>query len=775
VGAGIRRREDPRLIAGRSRYVDDLRPPGCLHAAILRSPHAHARIRGLRLDRARTHPGVVGCFTYADLKEVLRPLPLAGSPPPPLQARVGFQLKTAVQLALATDRVRHVGEPVAVVVATDPYVAQDALDLIDVDYEPLAAIVDAEAGLAPGATLLHEAWGDNVGVAFDVRIGDPERALGDAPVRVGARFRVPRYTGMPMETRGLLAEPAARGEGLTVWASTQVPHWLQRTLGEAIGLPAHKLRVVAPEVGGGFGVKTTIYPEDVLVPAIAARLGRPVKWIESRREHLASATHSREQVHDAEIGATRDGLIVGFRDRFLLDLGAYNPWGIVQPYNTVAHLLGPYRVRNAAFHGRAVVTNKTPHAPYRGAGRPEAVFVMDRLLDMLAREVGLDPAELRRRNLVRPEEMPYDLGILYRDGNPLVYDGGDFPDALARALRAADYDAVRSAQTGLRARGIYRGVGISSYVEGTGVGPYEGATIRLDASGKVVVATGACSQGQGHETVYAQIAADALGTALEDVTVVGGDTDAIPFGIGTFASRSTVLAGNAVAASGAAVRTKLVRAAARLLEAAEADLLVEDGRVFVRGSPGRALAFSSIVRASLPTFQAPGAVEPDFEATTYQGVPTVTYASAVHVAVVEVDPETGRVGLLRYVVAHDCGRVINPMLVDGQIHGGVAQGIGGGLCEEIVYDSAGQLLTGSLMDYAVPRADELPFIETVHLEHLSPRNPLEVKGVGEGGAISPPAALANAIEDALAPFGVRITEGPVTAARIVALLRGVRL
>jgi aerobic carbon-monoxide dehydrogenase large subunit len=770
VGAAVRRREDPRLLAGRGRFVDDLQAPGCLHAAVLRSPRAHAWIRGLRLDRARAHPGVVGCFAYSDLQDVLRPLPVAGSPPPPLQARVGFRLKTAVQHALAPDRVRHVGEPVAVVVATDAYGARDALDLIDVDYQPLPAVVTAEAGLAPGVTLLHEEWGDNVGVAFEVQIGDAERALGDAAVRVRARFGVPRYAGMPLETRGLLAEPAAWGEGMTVWASTQVPHWLQRTLCEALGLPAHRLRVVAPEVGGGFGTKTTIYPEDVLVPVIAARLGRPVKWIETRREHLESATHSREQLHDAELGATREGLIVAFRDRFLLDLGAYNPWGIVQPYNTIGHILGPYRIRNAAFEGRAVVTNKTPHAPYRGAGRPEAVFVMDRLLDMLAREVGLDPAEIRRRNLVQPDEMPYDVGILYRDGNPLVYDGGDFPDGLDRALRAAGYDGLRAEQAGLRARGIYRGVGISSYVEGTGVGPYEGATVRLDASGKVVVATGACSQGQGHETVYAQIAADALGVDLADITVIGGDTDAIPFGIGTFASRSTVLAGNAVAASGTAVRAKLVRAAARLLEAAETDLLVEDGRVFVRGSPGRALTFGSIVRASLPTFQAPGAVEPDFGATTYQGVPTVTYASAVHVAVVDVDPETGRVRLVRYVVAHDCGRVINPMLVDGQIHGGVAQGVGGGLGEEIVYDAAGQLLTGSLMDYAVPRADELPFIETVHLEHPSPRNPLQVKGVGEGGAISPPAALANAIEDALAPFGVRIREGPVTPARIVALV-----
>ena len=774
VGAVVRRREDPRLLTGRGCYVDDLHPPGCLHAAVLRSPHAHAFIRGIRVDRAQADPAVVACFTHADLHPPLRPLPLAGAPPPALQARVSFHLRTAAQPALAREKVRYVGEPVAVVVATDPYAAEDALGLIDVDYEPVAAVVDVEAGLASGAPLLHEDWGDNLGVAFQMRIGDPEGALAGAAVRVGARIRVPRYAGMPMEARGILAEPSARGGGLTVWASTQVPHWLQRTLGEALGLPAHKLRVVAPEVGGGFGTKASIYAEDILIPAIAARLNRPVKWIESRQEHLQSATHSREQLHDAELGATRDGLIVAFRDRFLLDLGAYNPWGIVQPYNTVGHILGPYRIRNAAFDGQAVVTNKTPHAPYRGAGRPEAVFVMDRLLDMLAREVGLDPAELRRRNLVRPDEMPYDVGILYRDGNPLVYDGGDFPDALSRALRAIDYEAFRAAQGTFRARGIYRGVGISSYVEGTGIGPYEGATIRLDASGKVIVATGACSQGQGHETVYAQIAADALGVDLDDITVIGGDTDAIPFGIGTFASRSTVLAGNAVAASGAAVRAKLVRAAARLLEASEADLLVEDGRVFVRGSPARALTFASIVRASLPTFQAPGAIEPDFEATTYQGVPTVTYASAVHVAMVEVDAETGRVRLLRYVVAHDCGRVVNPMLVDGQIHGGVAQGIGGGLGEEIVYDGTGQLLTGSLMDYVVPRADELPLIETVHLEHLSPRNALEVKGVGEGGAISPPAALANAIEDALSPFGVRIREGPVSPARIVALLTPVR-
>jgi carbon-monoxide dehydrogenase large subunit len=399
---------------------------------------------------------------------------------------------------------------------------------------------------------------------------------------------------------------------------------------------------------------------------------------------------------------------------------------------------------------------------------------MDRTLDLAARALGLDPAELRRRNLVRPDEMPYDVGLLYRDGNPLVYDGGDFPEALARALDAAGYDAFRAAQGALRARGVYRGVGISAYVEGTGIGPYEGAVVRLDASGRVLVATGACSQGQGHETVFAQIAADTLGAPLDEVTVIGGDTDAIAFGVGTFASRSLVLAGNAVATASAQVRARLLQGAATLLEAAPADLDIEAGRIFVRGVPGRAVPFARVVQASLPTFAGPAVVPPGFAGEAYQGVPTVTYASAVHVAVVEVDVETGAVRILRYVVSHDCGRVVNPVIVDGQIHGGVAQGIGGGLLEEIQYDDAGQLLTATFMDYALPRADEVPSIETVHLEWPSPRNPLGVKGVGEGGAISPPAALANAVEDALAPFGVRLTEGPVTARRIVAALAAAR-
>ncbi len=571
VGAAVRRREDPRLVTGRGRYVDDVPVARCLHAAIVRSTHAHAELAAVRLDRARRHPPVVACFAAADLAGALRPLPAIGLPPPPLEARVRFRVRTAPQLPLAATRVRYVGEPVAVLLAEDRYAAADALALAEVEYAPLPAVGDAEQALRAGAPRLHEGWDDNVAVSFALSLGDPARALAGAPVRVCERLRVPRSAGMPVEPRGVLAVPEPDG-GVTVWASTQVPHLVQRVLAESLGLPAHRVRVIAPDVGGGFGTKCSVYPEDVLIPLVAVRLGRPVKWIETRREHLQSATHSREQIHDAEIAADRDGTILAFQDRFLLDQGAYNPWGIVQPYNTVAHMLGPYRIRHAAFEARSVVTNKTPHAPYRGAGRPEAVFVMERMLDLLARRLGLDPAEVRRRNLIRPEEMPYDVGLLYRDGNPLVYDGGDFPAALDRALEAIGYAACRREQPAQRARGVYRGIGIAAYVEGTGIGPYESATARLDPSGAIVVATGACSQGQGHETTFAQIAADALGVDLADVTVLGGDTRAVPSGVGTFASRSLVVAGTAVAQVAQQLRGKIVRAAAALLEAAEADL-----------------------------------------------------------------------------------------------------------------------------------------------------------------------------------------------------------
>jgi carbon-monoxide dehydrogenase large subunit len=770
-GAAVKRREDPRFLRGEGRFIDDVTVPGMLHAAFLRSPHAHARIARIDTAAAAAAPGVMRVLTFKDLERWMKPLPLFGAVPPGLGAVVKFDIRQAPQWALCRDRARYVGEIVAMVVADSPERAEDAVELIEVEWDLLPPVVDMTRATEPGVPLLHPEWGSNVGVGFTHSIGDADRAFAQADVTVAETFNIQRYAGMPLEARGVVAMWDRRDGSMTTWNSTQVSHFVQQGLTGALGLPPHKIRVIAPDLGGGFGTKASGYAEDALVPIAALALGRPVKWIESRREHMSGAAHARHQIHAISLAATRDGTILAVRDRIWLDLGAYNVWGVVLPYNTVAHLIGPHRIKSMRVDVQAVVTNKTPNAPYRGAGRPETVFAMDRIVDCLARELRMDPAEIRRRNYIRPDELPYDFGMPYRDGNPLVYDTGDFPDALEKALETAGYRQFRAEQSLLRARGVHRGIGISGYVEGTAIGPFEGATVKLDLAGRVIVATGAINSGQGHETSFAQIAADALGVPLDWVTVIGGDTAAVPFGVGTFASRSAVTAGNSIADACREVRTKLTRAAAVLLEAGPDDIEIDDGRVFVKGSPGSAVDFARVIQASIPTFAKPGVASPDFEATAYHHVPTVTYASAVHVAQVEVDVATGRVTLLRYIVAHDCGRVINPTIVEGQVHGGVAQGVGGALFEEMVYDEAGQLLTGSLMDYAVPKAEDLPLIETVHLEFPSPRNPLGVKGLGEGGAISPPAAIANAIEDALAPFGVRITETPVTAARIVALLQ----
>jgi len=769
-GAAVRRREDPRFLRGEGRFLDDVRVAGLLHVAFLRSPYAHAMIRAIRTERARAAPGVVAVFTFADLESWMKPLPLFGAPPPGLAAAIAFEIRQAPQFALCRDRARYVGEIVAMVVAESRARAEDAAEAIEVDWEPRSVVTDMRQAAEPGTPLVHEAWGTNVGVGFTHAIGDVEAAFARADLVMSETFHIQRYVGMPLESRGAVAVWDRRDGTLTTWNSTQVSHFVQQGLAGALGLPHHKVRVIAPDLGGGFGTKASGYPEDHLVPIAAIVLNRPVKWVEDRREHMMSAAHARHQVHAISLAAQRDGTIVGLRDRIWLDLGAYNVWGIVLPYNTVAHLIGPHRIANMRVDVQAVTTHKTPNAPYRGAGRPETVFAMDRAVDRLARELRIDPAEIRRRNYIRSDELPYDFGMPYRDGNPLVYDSGDFPAALEAALKAADYDEFRRDQPALRARSIFRGIGISGYVEGTAIGPFEGATVKVDLGGRVLVATGAVNSGQGHETSFAQVCADALDVPLEHVTVVGGDTATVPFGVGTFASRSGVTAGNSIADACQQVRAKLVKAAAALLEAAPGDIEIEDGQAFVRGVRASAVPLARVVQASIPTFARPGVASPDFEATAYHHVPTVTFASAVHVARVEVDVGTGHVTLLRYVVAHDCGKVINPLIVEGQVHGGVAQGVGGALYEEMVYDEQGQLLTGSLMDYLVPTAMELPPLETVHLEFPSPRNPLGMKGLGEGGAISPPAAIANAIEDALEPFGVRITATPVSPARLLALL-----
>ena len=773
-GASVRRTEDPRFLRGEGRYVDDVKLPRLLHAAFVRSPHGHARVLSVKTEAARQLSGVAHVFAFTDLERWMKPLPLFGAIPPGLAARVDVKMKQLGQLAMARDRVRFVGEIVAMALAESRALAEDACELVEVEYEPLPVVTDMMAGALAGAEVLYPEWGDNVAVFFQTGFGDADAAFASADVTVRERFDIQRYVGMPIETRGVVAQWDARDGSLTAWNGTQVPHFVQQGLVSALGLAPHKIRVVAPDVGGGFGTKASGYPEDLLIPVAAIVARRPVKWTEDRREHMMASGHARHQAHDIEIAARRDGTMLAVRDKIWLDLGAYNCWGIVLPYNTVAHLLGPHRVPNLSVECRGVVTNKTPNAPYRGAGRPETVFAMDRIVDCLARELRMDPAELRRKNYLTQADMPYELDIPYRDGNPLVYDSGDFKEGLEAALSAVGYDALRAEQAELRCKGIYRGIGISGYVEGTAIGPYEGATVRLDAAGRAVIATGACSQGQGHETSFAQIAADALGIPLDWITVIGGDTAAIPFGVGTFASRSAVNAGSSIHVAAGKVREKIALAAAMLLEASAADIEITDGTVSVRGVPASSMPLGRVIQAAIPSFARPGVASPDFEATVYHHQPTVTYTSAVHVAHVEVDPGTGAVKLLRYLVAHDCGRVINPVIVEGQIHGGVAQGVGGALLEEMVYDEQAQLLTGTFMDYLVPTAMELPPIETVHLEYPSPRNPLGVKGVGEGGAISPPAAIANAVEDALAPFGVRVTRTPLGPSVVLGLLESAR-
>jgi carbon-monoxide dehydrogenase large subunit len=737
-----------------------------MHCAFVRRRYPHAKIASINVQSGLRVEGVVAVFTFADLQRWMVPLPAFGASPPMLGERVAMTVNQSRQFPLVNDVARYAGECLAVVVAESAAAAHTGVQAIEVQYEPLPIAMTVLDALALDVRRMHPVWSDNIAVAFSHSIGEPNRVFQEAEHVLRETFSIQRQAGMPIETRGVVAEYDSGHDALTTWSNTQIPHVIQQHLMDVFGVAAHKVRVTAPDVGGGFGTKVSCYPEDVLVPLAARMVGRPVKWIESRTEHFVASAHARDQVHSVELAARRDGLIMGIRDTITIDLGAYNPWGIVLPYNSVAHLLGPYRVRHLAVDVKAVVTNKTPNAPYRGAGRPEVVFAIERAIECLARELGLDPAAVRRKNFVPADEMPYDVGLPYRDGHPLIYDSGDFPATLEAALAAAGYETFRADQDGLRAHNTYRGIGIAAYVEGSGIGPYESASVELDPTGHVVITTGAASQGQGHETTFAQLVADALGVPLNWVSVKGGDTGSIPFGVGTYASRSAVTAGTSITVAAAEVRRKLVEAAARFFEVAPGDIMLSGGTVAVRGLPGSAIAFDKLVQACVPTLEREGIAAPDFSARAYTPTPTVTYSNAVHVAKVQIDVETGSWHLLEYVVAHDCGRVINPMIVDGQIQGGVAQGIGGGALEELAYGDGGQLVSASLLDYALPTAAFLSNIWTVHLESASTRNPLGIKGLGEGGAIAPPAAIANAVEDALGPFGIRITRTPLTPHRI---------
>lgn len=765
VGQPVRRLEDSRLVRGDGRYVGDVRLAGTLHAAVLRSSMPHARIVAVDTRRALALPGVTAVFTAADLGDV-------GCIPTMLAPRP--QLRAAFQPPMPRDRVRYVGEPLALVIARDRYVAEDALDLIVPALEPLPVVPDGRAGAEPGAALLHEALATNVADRIDMRRGDAARALAEAPRRLRASLAVQRHTGVPMEPRGLLAA-FDRGTGaLTVWGATKITQRIRAILADLLRHPEHLVRLVETDVGGGFGLRGEFYPEDFLVPWAAMRVGAPVRWTEDRREHFLATNHSREQRHDVEIGFTEDGTIVALADHAIVDMGAYvRPNGFVAPDRTAAFLPGPYRIEHFALQIDCVFTNKTPVGSYRGPGRVESTFVRERVVDLVARDLGLDVAEIRRRNLIPADAMPYSVGTTAH-GRPVIYDTGDYPATFEASLAALDYAGARAQQARGRAEGRYLGVGLACAVDSSGVGPWESARIAVDGTGRVVVYSGTASIGQGIETVLAQVCADELGVALEDVTVLHGDTALIPVGIGAFGSRAAVVGGSAVLLAARKLREKALAIAAGLLEADPADLMLESGRVSVAGLPSRALTLRDLARAALPGPSLPPGMEPGLEATEVFHVSEITYPYGMDAALVEVDPATGVVRVLKYVIACDVGRALNPMVVEGQILGGMAQGLGAALLEELVYDGHGQLLTTTFMDYLLPTAMEMPEATVIRRSEtaLSPHNPLGAKGAGEGGIIAVPAAVANAVDDALRSFGATIDRLPLTPDRLASLVRG---
>ncbi|MBI2460606.1 MAG: molybdopterin-dependent oxidoreductase [Candidatus Rokubacteria bacterium] len=753
VGAEIKRLEDPRPIQGQAPYVDDLAPPGLLHMVILRSPHAHARITGIRADRARQEPGVVAVLTGQELAAAFAPKPLAFSPP---------GLKRPPYRPLAVEAARYVGQPVALVLAADRARARDAADLIEVEYEPLPAVTDPEAALAEGAPRVHPELPDNLAFEHRWQSGDVEAAFARADRVVRGRFLHPRLAPVPMETRGCLAQPQAGA--LTVWLSTQMPHRVRAHLVEVLGIAEHRLRVIAPEVGGGFGCKAGLYDDEILTVAAALRVNRPVKWIETRSESFTATMHGRGQRHEAELAVAADGTFLGLRARGVADLGAAPECFTCGPPILAGRLItGAYRIPAAEFSVRGVYTHKTPAGPYRGAGRPEGSYLIERLADLAAAELGIDPVEIRRRNFIPPEAFPY------KAPSGLTYDTGRYALTLDKALEILDYPGFRAEQARLRGEGRYLGLGISTFVETAGTGPskalpvsgFEYGAVRVEATGKVTVLTGISPHGQGQETTFAQIVADELGVEPEDVIVLHGDTAVVPAGFGTGGSRGTCVGGSAVYLAAQTVKAKARRIVAHLLEAAPEDVVLEDGKWSVRGFPARALTLREIAAAAHRAAKLPPGMEPGLEASSVFDPPDFTVPFGVYLAVVEVLPETGEVRLHRFIGVDDVGNVLSPLLLEGQLHGGIAQGIAQALWEEVVYDEGGQLLTGSLMDYAVPKADGLPFFELDRTVTPTPLNPLGAKGVGEAGAVGAPQAVVNAVVDALAPFGVRHLDPPL--------------
>lgn len=735
-GRPLERIEDLRLLSGRGRYLDDISLDDELHVAFLRSPHGHARIRTIDTSMAAEADGVLAVYTAEDLGELNRPLPVV--------IPVGLTGTEKTQVPLAGATVRFVGEPVAAVLATSRYEAEDALDLIMVEYEPRPAVVDVTSAAEPDAPLVHEDRPDNVATHMHQVVGDPDGAFARAEQTLALTLTIHRGSTQPIEPRGALA--SYDGNELCVWISTQRPHRHADALGEMLPVERDRVRVIVPDVGGGFGPKGSIYPEEIVVAWLAYRHQRPVKWTEDRREHFLATLQERDQVHHVEVAFAGDGAVLAFRDRFVHDAGAYVPYGPAVLANTVMHMPGPYAIEALEIDGRSIYTNAVPTGPNRGAGRPQGAFIMERVMDAVARTLGLSPFEVRRRNFVPAGEMPHRTGVVIH-GNPVEYDSGDYRATFDAVVEAIDVPHVREEQADARRRGRYIGLGIAAYTESTGHGSFEGARILLDSDGIFKVYTGAPSQGQGHYTTYAQVCADELGVTPAQIKVVHSDTGQVARGIGTFASRTAILAGSGLSLASKRLRERILDVAGTELEVAPADLTLTDAGVVVTGAPGRSLSFEEVVVVA-------GEQAVDLDVTEYFESPENAWANGAFAVVVEINPDNGFLAVRRAVFVHDCGTVINPKIVDGQIVGGVVQALGGTLLEKIIYDNSGQLVTASFMDYLLPSSTEVPAITVIHRETPSPTNPLGVKGAGEGGVMPVAPAITQAVEDALADWDV---------------------
>ena len=772
LGESIKRREDPRLITGRGTYVDDVRLVGMLNMVLVRSPHAHANIRSVDTSAAESADGVVAVYTGQQLADELGSL-ICGWVVP--------DTKEVPHPPLAVDKVRCVGDAVAAIAATSPQAAADAATLVQVDYEVLDAVVDMEAGVQDGVAQVHDDAPNNIAFEWEVGGGDFDAAASAADVRVSERIVNQRLIPNPMEPRGVVADFNPGTNHLTVWTSTQIPHLVRLLLALVTGHPEHQIRVIAPDVGGGFGCKLYLYAEEVIASALAKRLGRPVKWIEGRQENYLATTHGRDHVGDVEIVGDSDGNVTGLRTDLYANMGAYLSTfaPAIPTYLFGLMLVGPYNIDNVQCKVTGVYTTTTPVDAYRGAGRPEATYLVERMIDRYAAEIGMDPAEVRRKNLIAPFEDGHEVAT------SVVYDSGNYEVALDRALELVEYDDFRAQQAVARDEGRYLGIGLSTYVEICGMAPsavaytlgaragvWESALVRVHPTGKVTVFTGSSGHGQGHDTTFAQLAAAELGVAIEDVEVVHGDTDKVQMGTGTFGSRSAVCGGNAIHMSIEKIQDKAKRIAANLLEAAPEDVVAENGQYFVQGAPANAKTFQEVALAAYWYESLPEGTEPGLEAVSIFDPQNFTWPFGTHIAVVEVDGDTGEVELQKYVAIDDVGNVINPMIVEGMVHGGVVQGVGQALTEEAVYDESGQLITGSMMDYAIPTAESVPSIITDRTTTPSPTNPLGVKGAGETGTIAASPAVMNAVIDALTPFGIKHMNMPAKSEKVWRAMQG---